>query len=157
MKQLGLAYVQYEQDYDDSLPPGVNVAGNGWAGQLYPYTKSVGVYYCPDDAHDSAFISYAENQNLVRLNVGKLANPAATIAAYEFTTLGCDPSTPEAISATGLSAPQDSTRHDAKTFGMIFLLTNGHVKLLTPKQVSNGAEAVPPTRKGNYLATFAVN
>ena len=43
MKQLGLAYVQYEQDYDGYLPPGVNVTENGWAGQLYPYTKSVGV------------------------------------------------------------------------------------------------------------------
>jgi len=116
------------------------------------------VYRCPDDAHDSAFISYAENQNLVRLNVGKLANPAATIATYEFTTLGCAPSTPEAVSATGLSAPQDSTRHDAKTFGLIFLLTDGHVQWLLPAQVSNGLDAVSPKTlpSGKRVQTFAV-
>ena len=60
-KQLGLAFIQYSQDGDEKLPNGVwsrfndNNAGRqyegaGWASQLYSYTKSTGVYVCPDDS-----------------------------------------------------------------------------------------------------------
>ena len=80
MKQLGLAYVQYEQDADEKLPSGNIVSGGcgssgtspcpgterGWAGSIYPFVKAVGVYKCPDDstaatvAGDSP-VSYAQN------------------------------------------------------------------------------------------------
>lgn len=51
LKQLGLSFVQYEQDFDEKVPDGECAAGggDGWAGQLYPYTKSTKVYLCPDD------------------------------------------------------------------------------------------------------------
>ncbi len=57
-KQLGLAFIQYSQDGDEKLPNGVwsrfgnppQYEGVGWASQLYPYTKSTGVYVCPDDS-----------------------------------------------------------------------------------------------------------
>ena len=53
-KQLGLAFTQYTQDADEQYPTGVkssnNFWGAGWAGQIYPYVKSTGVYKCPDDS-----------------------------------------------------------------------------------------------------------
>jgi len=58
LKQLGLAWVQYVQDYDETTPGGVPLLpGNGGVimqglavgSQLYPYVKSKGVYTCPDD------------------------------------------------------------------------------------------------------------
>ncbi|MDR3707242.1 MAG: DUF1559 domain-containing protein [Capsulimonadaceae bacterium] len=70
MKQLGIALVQYVQDYDETLPMGVSpsagycqaiAAGVGWAGQIYPYVKSADVYTCPDDQTVSPSISYAYN------------------------------------------------------------------------------------------------
>ncbi len=71
-KQLGLAFVQYSQDYDELMPSavkgatGANLLG-GWMfysvfggttagafdptqGSIYPYVKSKGVYVCPDDS-----------------------------------------------------------------------------------------------------------
>ena len=53
-KQLGLAFIQYSQDYDELLPEGNTTlysyySGVGWGGQIYPYIKSTGVYHCPDD------------------------------------------------------------------------------------------------------------
>lgn len=158
LKQLGLAYTQYEQDADSIYPSGINVAGNGWAGQLYPYLKSYGVYRCADDAHDGTFISYAENRNLAGQKSKTLTDPTATVAVYEFSTLNCDPSTPEAVSATGLSAPQDSTRHNPRTFGLNFLMTDDHVKMLLPAQVSGGSGAVSPQvlPNGQIVRTFAV-
>ena len=62
LKQLGLGFVQYTQDYDEQFPCGVvpgytgwaastnnGPEGCGWASQIYPYVKSTGVYACPDD------------------------------------------------------------------------------------------------------------
>ncbi len=146
MKQLGLAYVQYCQDYDEKFAPGVNAAGNGWAGKLYPYVKAVGCYHCPNDPATGSHISYVQNHNITGQSVNALAAPAVTVQLYETTTLNCDPSTSETVSATGLSPPQTSDRHDANTFGLNFLLTDGHVKYLLPGFVSWGPSALP-TRK----------
>ncbi len=46
LKQLGLSIAQYEQDNDEKTPPGANQYGGaeGWAGQVYPYTKSTQVF-----------------------------------------------------------------------------------------------------------------
>ena len=69
-KQLGLAYMQYNQDYDEAFIfcAQYGNAGQGWAGRLYPYVKSTGVYKCPDDSHMAAAgnytISYAQNSQL---------------------------------------------------------------------------------------------
>ena len=51
MKQLGLAVMQYTQDYDEKYPTGV---GNDWWEQTWswnvqPYVKSVQVFRCPND------------------------------------------------------------------------------------------------------------
>jgi prepilin-type N-terminal cleavage/methylation domain-containing protein/prepilin-type processing-associated H-X9-DG protein len=73
MKQLGLAWMQYEQDYDETLPnvtDGAVAAGRlgGWVyfkvfpanqnpgsydvklGSLYPYVRNTQVYICPADS-----------------------------------------------------------------------------------------------------------
>ncbi|MGI4791816.1 MAG: DUF1559 domain-containing protein [Janthinobacterium lividum] len=84
-KQLGLAFIQYSQDYDEKYPIGhhyddTNTAtpyeGNGWAGMIYSYVKSTGVYTCPDDSTPSAIstfgggpytetpVSYGYNSNI---------------------------------------------------------------------------------------------
>jgi prepilin-type processing-associated H-X9-DG protein/prepilin-type N-terminal cleavage/methylation domain-containing protein len=48
-KQLALGFLQYIQDYDEYFPL-CNMGGPafGWAGVIYPYVKSGGVYDCPD-------------------------------------------------------------------------------------------------------------
>ena len=65
-KQLGLALIQYSQDYDEFLVPAWN--GNGgynasdprpaslkykWMDMIYPFVKSTGVFHCPDDSGES--------------------------------------------------------------------------------------------------------
>jgi prepilin-type N-terminal cleavage/methylation domain-containing protein/prepilin-type processing-associated H-X9-DG protein len=56
MKQIGLASMQYIQDYDETPMNGQTGStsqprnwGLGWTGQLYPYVKTVAVFTCPDD------------------------------------------------------------------------------------------------------------
>jgi prepilin-type N-terminal cleavage/methylation domain len=67
-KQLGLAFMQYVADYDGTFPCGLAGPGNGpvgWAGQIYPYVKSVDVFKCAsDDSFNGNGISYAMNANM---------------------------------------------------------------------------------------------
>jgi prepilin-type N-terminal cleavage/methylation domain-containing protein len=74
-KQLGLGFLQYNQDYDDNYPTGsAGPLGQGWGGVIYPYVKSTGVYKCPDDATTNVAngatisypVSYAANFNFLR-------------------------------------------------------------------------------------------
>ena len=65
-KQIGLGVIQYQQDADEKNPGGLNgyAGGSGYAGQIYPFVKSVGVFQCPDDGtHDIASASLALNAN----------------------------------------------------------------------------------------------
>jgi prepilin-type processing-associated H-X9-DG protein len=60
MKQFGLAFMQYTQDYDEKYHIGVHAqpfasygttsyTGVGWGVKLFPYAKSVALYKCPSD------------------------------------------------------------------------------------------------------------
>ena len=119
-KQLGLGVLQYVQDNDESYPNGNmgygnggNVSyGQGWAGQIYAYVKSTGVFKCPDDSTSVATaislncdsngnfgannaiigrlspVSYGFNRDLVGRNhsaytVATLVAPASTILLFE--------------------------------------------------------------------------
>jgi prepilin-type N-terminal cleavage/methylation domain-containing protein/prepilin-type processing-associated H-X9-DG protein len=50
-KQLGLAFLQYIQDNDETFPNSNNGGSSnilGWGDAIFPYVKSTGVYHCPD-------------------------------------------------------------------------------------------------------------
>ena len=89
LKQLGLAFVQYEQDSDEKLPGGTTnwFAGIGWGGQLYPFIKSTGVYKCPDDPTgaigNNVPVSYSDNWVTANFTVNQLPEPAITIQLSE--------------------------------------------------------------------------
>lgn len=106
-KQLGLAFLQYVQDYDDTFPitwygdpNNFGAEGNGWAGIVYPYVKSTGVFQCPDDptvpsSQYPDIVSYGYNCNIGSMNYGghyayaiagadaKLNSPANTLLLAE--------------------------------------------------------------------------
>ncbi|HEX8552906.1 MAG TPA: DUF1559 domain-containing protein [Abditibacteriaceae bacterium] len=88
LKQLGLGFMQYTQDYDERLPLSshsatANNAVGGWIvrtagsantvaggyrpelGSIYPYTKSVQIYVCPSDTQGkNSGNSYSSNECL---------------------------------------------------------------------------------------------
>ena len=110
LKQLGLAFTQYTQDADEKYPYTLNTGdcGNGhgacleqgWAGQVYPFVKSTGVYKCPDDPTTATApntpVSYAYNQNIITAlggssyYVGFTATSLANLAAPTKTVLLCE-------------------------------------------------------------------
>jgi prepilin-type N-terminal cleavage/methylation domain-containing protein len=100
-KQVGLALLQYVQDYDEQFPIGRNIStastalvpGRGWAGTIYPYTKNAQVLRCPDDATlPGTFngvslypVSLVYNINLPRTGaaIASMNAPASTVLLAE--------------------------------------------------------------------------
>ena len=109
-RQLGLGILQYAQDYDETLPNGLNInnqtnsparlwPGEAWAGQCRVYTRNTALYSCPTDTSKGApqpnyVISYAYNGNLVHYSdyndplpsgasLAQLTGPAHTVMLFE--------------------------------------------------------------------------
>jgi len=59
-KQLGIAMVQYVQDYDDNMPI-VNNGILGWTDIIQPYIKASGVFQCPSDAGSVNVVNVSTN------------------------------------------------------------------------------------------------
>ncbi len=50
LKQMGIAFLQYNQDYDEKMPFYYNRAGIWWMDAVQPYVKSYQVWKCPSDS-----------------------------------------------------------------------------------------------------------
>ncbi len=100
LKQLGLAMMQYTQDYDEMYSAGSHTAmanqhqGDGWGATLQPYLKSQQILKCPSDptavpaaaTAGSVVVSYGYNRNLaVRPGVAN-AMGGMKVAALNDTT-----------------------------------------------------------------------
>lgn len=95
LKQLGLGFIQYSQDYDEKLPYRDGSTGNQviWPVTVMPYLKSIKVFSCPDDATVSSPgfpnnppLSYAANQNILTTPGNSIASfnaPASTVLLAE--------------------------------------------------------------------------
>ena len=107
MKQVGLAVMQYTQDYDETYPPATNQPSDNfkcsdWATTTtpnvykaaYPYIKSYGVYACPDaqkNAYPDAAISPTKNYTSYLVSAvifgtgdgGSTVYPAKTLAQVQ--------------------------------------------------------------------------
>jgi len=166
MKQIGLGIIQYVQDNDERMPEGSAVKfgnGLGWAGNLYNYIKSTGVYSCPDDSTSvpsgQSAISYALNANFDPpsgpIALAAMQSPAKTVAIFE---------------VSGLPGPltQDGTPYDAAgdiagysgssdgvcrpSYGTSAMFQTGVFPNVTPLAASSSFAATPRHTGGsNYL------
>jgi prepilin-type N-terminal cleavage/methylation domain-containing protein len=109
LKSLGAAIAQYMQDNDETYPTGLvgatngrtlmtcslasntaaNGIGMGWGGSIWPYTKSAGVYQCPDDLTKTMtpnlyWCSYGMNEWLPGRQTSYLAAPTTTVCLFEY-------------------------------------------------------------------------
>ena len=100
-KQLGLGFIQYQQDNDENnvVTNTTGLQGQGWGSRIYPYVKSTGVYHDPDDPTQPATglagngdtdtyspVSYYYNSNLAATgftNTATLTSPSVTVLLAE--------------------------------------------------------------------------
>lgn len=88
-KQLGLAVMQYTQDYDEVLPasyfPGNPTTNDTWYEKIEPYLKNTQILKCPSSTLTIAygwnydFIGYGSSTSITVYSIGAIANPSETI------------------------------------------------------------------------------
>ncbi len=125
LKQLGLAFTQYTQDADEAFPYGITGdhpywRGIGWAGEIYPFVKSTGVYKCPDDSNGN--VSYSLNETLVDggspslpngSTIARIDSPARAVELVEITSIVAN------ANYVNVTDPQEagSALHSSDDFG----------------------------------------
>ena len=88
MRDISLGLEQYAQDYDETYPTGTQPAsdgsptGVGWAGQMYPYTRTSLTFRCPSDNTEATRPQFAESYGL---NSNIVSHPHLS---YDYTDLG---------------------------------------------------------------------
>ena len=62
LKQIGLALMQYSQEYDERLPGGAENGGNyAWSYVIQPYVKSTDLFRCPSNTNSGQFMQETNN------------------------------------------------------------------------------------------------
>ncbi|BDI33211.1 hypothetical protein CCAX7_52620 [Capsulimonas corticalis] len=148
LKQIGLGIMQYTQDNDENYPTGTGSLGQGWAGTVYPYVKSTGVFKCPDDPQAgqvsgagvvSYTVSYAGNLNFLRTDgsgsptdphsgqsLASLSSPAKTVLLCEITGIyGPITNSPEFGGANGVVSAVTNGPFDAAVYPFIGNFSQG--------------------------------
>ena len=177
LKQIGIALMQYNQDYDEHLPliavsPTSNVTDRsmpyekmkfyGWADALWPYTKSQRIFQCPTQPQkldtakpfaptERGFTDYWLNSNLNGLSFKKVSAVPANIIALGDGNDGGD-LTDARYNLPSLPAAwlTDVNLPAYRHKGMAnYAFLDGHVKALPPDQITS-----EPTANGK--PTFAV-
>ena len=141
LKNIGLGFQQYLQDYDELYPRADSVAATGWACiQLQPYIKSTQVFTCPSDAKGTAAapFSYGYNSNLDSKNQSTLLASSLTVVNFEVEGV--------ATNTTGVTWGEATTDPSQRHLeGGNFGFTDGHVKWYKKGKVSQGTSATSVT------------
>jgi prepilin-type N-terminal cleavage/methylation domain-containing protein/prepilin-type processing-associated H-X9-DG protein len=115
LKQIGLAFIQYTQDYDERYPSvtegqSTDITANAikyWPYALLPYTKSEQIYVCPNELTTQA-VSYAANSYTDKLAVAAISNSSTLLLAIDGNKNGNSPgatySKTNATTGNGLNA-----------------------------------------------------
>lgn len=166
LKQLGLACLQYTQDYDELLPGAAHGGGainltGGWTfytaypanatpraynnsrGSLYPYVKNAQLYVCPSDTQgNSSGDSYALNVCVTNSAVANVS-PGRALTDFQF------PAKTLLFSEESLDTSSSQSTDDGWLFSQPYVairhigganisFADGHVKWYRPEQITAG-------------------
>jgi len=142
MKQIGLAFMQYNQDYDETFPYSTNY-GSGWAERIFPYAKSIAMFQCPDDSSPDVtgggvvfyHCSYTASDYVMEPNFSVAAPSPTSIPAILAQFTG--PSNTVLIYEGVIQAGAESTQASANHF-------NPFVPIVTPVSTSSHPDHLEP-------------
>ncbi len=135
LKQIGLGFAQYIQDYDEKYPPTQNAIG-GWVELTQPYLKSWRIFHCPtDDAgNTNKTTDYYYNARLTGVEANKLDAFSTTILVGE--------GDGDCVPSYGLSQLPAAWRKDQGSpawrhlDGANYAFADGHVKWFKPEKIT---------------------
>lgn len=148
LKQIGLGWLQYQQDYDEKTTPGIIYVGNGlvgWAQMIQPYIKSVQVFQCPSDTNSQGgAINYSTVGNLVANPNGGFIAPFHTSYVINYDCIA--PSEYDGVALASFNNPAGTIAFiDKGVQG-----TGGSPYLTTTSKL--GAWYIAPSWPGNFGA-----
>lgn len=175
LKQLGSAFMQYTQEFDERFPHSgggdfnvTTTSAKNWPSALFPFVKSRQVYKCPNDKYSNVAVSYNANNYIHFKNQAAITSPADLVLLMDgYVAQGGvrSPGPENANYDFGLNVDYtiwDSTarathvndgmpRHSARERNMI-LFADGHVKESKPlKQTGVGNDTLARTTLQNAL------
>lgn len=158
LKQIGLCFMQYTQDYNDKFVPVVGHAVSrsvapfgkpyGWADAIQPYGRSTQLLQCPSEATREAgvdatkrgFTDYWMNERLSRAELNDFASPAQTILCGDGND-GTDKTNArycyKTLRRSWLKDGSSPARRHLDTMNILF--ADGHVKALQATRLVNAA------------------
>jgi prepilin-type N-terminal cleavage/methylation domain-containing protein/prepilin-type processing-associated H-X9-DG protein len=158
VKQLGLAALQYAQDYDEVLPPTAILVVDsyrGWNHQLLPYVKNDQIYTCPSRTtiawtggapyrHTPCGYSYmgpnTPTPTLSRLPLAMVQAPSSCVMLADSPADGY-----YVIDGTlDRSTDNGSSPEPRHNEGANFCFVDGHAKWLQKTAYSSWDGSVPP-------------
>ena len=149
LKQLGLAFVQYNQDADEKFPTigyyNGNYYGDGWGAEIYPYVKAKAVYTCPDDSTAAPAVSYSMNAALWNLALAQTNAPASTVLLFESPGSACDVTSSTAGNNGDLPGAGGCSHSGAETYDTGSF--NGHAYIAGSKGTGTAVVADPTTAR----------
>ena len=162
LKQVGLGFAQYSQDYDERFPPIAMFAvasstlphskPYGWADAIQPYVKSTDIYHCPtlkkqtdytkknrqNDAVLPYFTDYYYNTNLDRVPLERISNVAMLVLCGDGNdgTDGTDARyNRNVIPQVWIDTENSPARRHFDTANYLF--ADGHVKAIRPALIKS--------------------
>ncbi len=175
VKQLGLGYMQYTQDYDEKYPiisygdgeqivyPNGVSSTNNWAMRIFPYVKSVQIYNCPSNtstpwqggtssaASTSPHIVYSSSYgaSAALFSNSLVPVPIASVAKVSETVMLADSTGTSPYMIYQLYA---ATRYvaDRHLDGANFVFADGHAKWKKMSRNSSNQPIHPTALQGVY-------
>jgi hypothetical protein len=120
VKQLGLAFEMYVQDYDGYYP-----LPQSWNDEIYPYTKNSQILHCPD-AEEENLPTYAMNRHLKGVLSARIETPANVVMLFD--------SIPGKNLSGGSELLPDPPRHGTGNYDVVGFV-DGHVKSVPQKDL----------------------
>ena len=162
LKQIGLAFFQYTQDYDDFFPPTAFLAPSakapkgkdfayGWADVLQPYLHSTRIYQCPsDDNCDdgsqtpqlTGYTDYYYNGRLAQISVMEVEYVQSIVMLGDGNDGYDNTDASYAYNSLPGSWRQDKNSPAYRHLeGASYTFFDGHVKWFKPEKITNQAPA----------------
>ena len=151
LKQIGLGFAQYTQDYNEYFPL-VASGGSafGWADALQPYLKSTQIFQCQQELtpgqlnpRESGYIDYPFNVRMSGKPLAEIANVQAQVLLLDGNGDEDQTDARYALSEIPLEWRQNNSSPLFRHNGVAnYLFADGRVKSLLPLQVENANQPV---------------
>jgi len=174
LKQIGLGFMMYVQDYDERLPTSTNNAAGSftwpdgtvsarsyWNLKIYPYVKSIQIFSCPSADHQwkggpDSGITYGVNSILfysatdIGPSLASIDNPSQTLLLADSENTTNSTLGNYTISQFFTTTATRGFVSDRHLNGGVIAFADGHVKWLSISRDSAGNPVNPQANRGVY-------